>query len=232
MTAHDTIVVGADRVRISPWRGSSSVASIVPFAGAIQVQVDAVARALDAVRDQGFDQVVTSALGPAEIAPFLSQGFTTHHELHLLSKDLEPVTAPSWRKTRNARRTDWGAVLDIDRRAFAAFWQFDESGIRDALAATPTRRFRVVRHEPVLGYHITGRAGLNGYLQRLAVHPDAHGQGWGSLLLSDALAWMFRRGARRGYVNTQLENQTALALYLRHGFLVEDQRLAVLQRDI
>jgi len=232
MTGQNTLVVGNDRFRIGPRQGSNEIASMVPLPGSGQVQEASLNHTIDTLREQGFRHVITSALGPRELDPFLRGGFTPHHELHLLTKRLLPTAPPARGLLRRARRTDWDRILEIDGVAFTHFWQFDRVGLRDALDATPRRRFQVVRARPTLGYHIAGLAGTSGYLQRLAVHPAAHGQGFGSALLADAQAWMHRRGARIAYVNTQLDNQTALDLYLRNGFELEQQRLTVLQRPI
>ena len=71
-----------------------------------------------------------------------------------------------------------------------------------------------------------------GYLQRLAVTARSQGRGLGLLLVLDALNWLQRRGAQTARVNTQPDNERALALYQRCGFRVEPDRLAVLHRDL
>ena len=97
------------------------------------------------------------------------------------------------------------------------------------------RQFRATRshEEPALtGYAITGRAGNHGYLQRIAVHPSARRHGLGRTLVADAMHWLWRQGVVRSYVNTQLENQAALALYESFGFRVLPAGLAVLGRSL
>lgn len=69
---------------------------------------------------------------------------------------------------------------------------------------------------------------MRGYVQRLAVHPDAQGQGLGRRLLLDGLHWMQRGGAWVASVNTQFDNSPALALYESVGFREEDFGLSVL----
>jgi len=69
------------------------------------------------------------------------------------------------------------------------------------------------------------------HIQRIAVHPSAQGEGWGTRLLSDALRWAQRNGATQAHVNTQLSNERALNLYLRHGFELASWRLQVLKLD-
>jgi len=166
---------------------------------------------------------------------FVAAGFEEHERLHLLGirvdQGLDPL--PSGAPLRRARRRRRGAVLDIDGRAFSPFWQFDPSGLAEALHATPSTWFRVALDGPVvIGYAICGRAGAQGYVQRLAVDPDHHGQGTGRRLLMDGLHWMRRRGVTQAVVNTQVGNHTALALYRRVGFRDEPSGLAVLYKDL
>ena len=88
---------------------------------------------------------------------------------------------------------------------------------------------RVGRGDPrVSAYAITGRAGEYGYLQRVAVHPDARRRGWGSALVADALLWLWEHGTARVFVNTQLENRAALELYEASGFTLMPEGLLVL----
>ncbi len=124
-------------------------------------------------------------------------------------------------------------MLEVDGVAFDPFWRFDAAGLDDARAATPNSRFRVAdSHGEVVGYAITGRAGLLGYLQRLAVRPDRQGEGLGRALVVDALRWARRHGASSMLVNTQETNARALALYRKLGFVQETVGLAVLERPV
>jgi ribosomal protein S18 acetylase RimI-like enzyme len=122
--------------------------------------------------------------------------------------------------------------LVVDHNAFPPFWRLDEPGLRDALAATPAARFRVATAPDVIGYAVSGRAGRRGYLQRLAVEPARQGRGLGRALVLDGMRWMRRWGAHEAVVNTQLGNDRALALYHGLGFRLQEDRLAVLHRDL
>jgi ribosomal protein S18 acetylase RimI-like enzyme len=183
--------------------------------------------------DRGFDRVVTSALSPLEQAGFVAAGFEVAEELHLLSLDIDGLPpVPALRLTRVAA----GArpqVLAIDRVAFSPFWQLDDHGLDEALTATPRTRFRGVLSAdasgPLIGYAINGRCGSRGFVQRLAVAPEARRQGIGRGLLLDGLHWMRRRGVRRAVVNTQVGNDVALSLYYAAGFRREAAGLSVMQ---
>ena len=54
----------------------------------------------------------------------------------------------------------------------------------------------------------------------------------GTTLVADAMHWLWRQGVTRSYVNTQLENDAALALYESFGFDVLPAGLAVLGRAL
>ena len=125
-------------------------------------------------------------------------------------------------------------MLAVDEAAFTSFWRLDRAGLQEALEAVPLTRFRVITAErgTIAAYAIAGTAARQGYLQRLAVHPEYQRQRRGLLLVADALRWMERRGASRAVVNTQLGNEPALSLYMRAGFRMQPGGLAVLRRAL
>ena len=227
---------GADRLRISPWRGDPEIAYLAPSPGR-PPRAAAIESCVRGLRAQGYRAALTAALGSAEQGPFLEAGFHIYEHLHLLRHDLHAVpnvSAPAGalgHRLRRGRRRDQPTVLQVDGLAFDTFWRFDALGLADARSATPTARFRVadVAGLGVAAYAICGRAGSIGYLQRLAVHPAAQGNGIGAALVVDALRWSRARGASSVMVNTQEENHAALRLYQRLGFQQETAGLAVLE---
>lgn len=223
---------GRDRAQIGPWKSSETIAIIVPFPADDRLDVDAVRQIVDTATVRGYASAFTAAMTPAQAESFLANGFECHEELHLLRRPLvDPVEADR-SATRRGRRADWDDVLELDALAFEDFWVFDRTSLDDAMRATPRHRFHVTRTTPALGYHVTGLAAGNGYIQRLAVHPEAQGQGWGTRLVFDALAWLQRNHAATVHVNTQLTNERAVALYKRCGFVPAPHRLVVLRRDL
>lgn len=148
--------------------------------------------------------------------------------LHLLVHDLGGLGIGRWQlrpsvAMRKARRSDEPAVLRIDSAAFEPLWRLGADGLDYALRATPLTRHRVAtrgRAGEVVGYAVSGIAGERGYLQRLGVAPSTRRRGVGSALVIDALRWMRRRRAHDAIVNTQTDNDAALALYLDLGFVL------------
>ncbi len=175
--------------------------------------------------------VVTSALGSREQTPFLEAGFAPRESLYLLRHDLARIpTAGELTKIRNARRGDLDDVLRIDREGFDDFWVFDRNAIAHARKATPNHRYVVATIDrTIVGYAITGHAGRTGYLQRLGVAESARRQGIGGQLIADSLTWARRAGAQEVLVNTQEINDTARRVYERHGFVLDAERLTVLE---
>jgi len=227
----ETIEHHGERARLASWRADGQVAHLSPTAMR-PLSAGFIDSCLERLRARGFTLVVTSALSEEESAGFLRAGFGVQEKLELLSHDLERIPSVDDR-LRRPRRSDRRRVLEVDSIAFDAFWRLHQGGLDDALGATPSVRFRVHgRGDGLDAYVIGGRGSGTGYVQRLAVHPDARGRGLGRSLVGDVLRWMQRRGAARALVNTQETNHAALALYRACGFRLLPEGLKVLAKAI
>ena len=226
--------IGLARFRVGAWQGSQEVAYLAPVTAATTLAPSVLAAVRSRLVRQGFRAVMTAAVPPPARDLLIDDGYSVRSELTALSRDLDaaPRLADPRGRTRRARRRDLDGVLRVDTEAFGSFWRLDAEGLHDARTATPQSRWRVNRGLEVTAYSVTGRAGSTGYLQRLAVAAHCQGRGLGTLLVSDALAWLRRAGARTALVNTPPDNERALALYQRCGFRVEPDPLAVLYRDL
>lgn len=224
------VTLGRDRVQMGSWKSQSTVANLIPFPAGESLPVEAVHKTVIEAQARGYDAAYTAALTPPQAEPFFAAGFELHEELHLLRRQLTGDIDIDRGTTRRARRTDWDEVLELDSLAFEQFWQFDRNALTDAIRATPRHRFQVIKSAPVFGYHVTGLAGTNAYVQRVAVHPGTHRQGYGTALVNDSLHWSWRCGATLSQVNTQITNHAAVSLYERCGFSLAPFRLQVLHR--
>jgi len=230
------IRAGGRTVRITPWPADGRTAQLTVMAGGPASNRAALETVLAEVARAGYVAVVTAALGPSERPPFTDAGFQPLAWLNLLDHDLRdlPLPAPNRPELRRARRSDWPTVVELDGRAFPTFWHLGSEGIEEARHATPSNRVRVAIRPGggIGGYAIFGRSGDRGFLQRLAVDPGAQRQGLATALVLDGLRWLRSRGATSALVNTQTDNERALALYRRLGFRLQIERLAVLGRRL
>jgi ribosomal protein S18 acetylase RimI-like enzyme len=221
--------------RVAAWHGRPDIASVaLECRGAPPLA--AVEALLDELRSCGYREVITNALAPGPSLPLVDSGFEIRGRLHLLSHDFTASPSGSTigtpRRTRRSTGADRPAVLAVDAAAFDEFWRLDDVGLDQATHATPRSHLRVNRGEGITGYGLFGRADRTGYVQRLAIHPSAQGEGLGLALLNDGLRWMRMRGARTAFVNTQADNSRALRLYERAGFQRLPVGLCVLGRKL
>ncbi len=229
MTGHRLLPGTDTRLRVVPWRGDTRIAHLTPGRG--RLTPAAVHRAVDDLASTGYASALTGALAPPDQQPFLQAGFEVHERLHLLVRSLDDLPSGAPANLRRAHHADRSAVLAVDASAFPAFWRLDDAGLADALAATPSARFRVApeRNRQLVGYAVTGRAGPRGYLQRLAVDPAHQRAGLGGALVVDGMRWLRRWGAKEVLVNTQEGNEPAVRLYEALGFRLRPEGLAVLR---
>ncbi|MEL6893382.1 MAG: GNAT family N-acetyltransferase [Actinomycetota bacterium] len=122
-------------------------------------------------------------------------------------------------------------AAELDRSAFPAGWANTAATLGDITTATPRHRGRLAYDGgTAVGFAITGLAGSVGYVQRVAVRPDARRRGVARLLVADTLSWLQRRGANTALVNTGDHNDAALELYRSLGFHRRRDELVVMER--
>ena len=229
-----TLLTSVDGIRLTPWHAEPAFVHLALTATRRQpLSQPVLAKILAGLRERGSQGVVTAALASPDQPVFLEAGFQVVERLYLLRHTLDPLPDVLPVPTRRARRRDQDGALAVDQAAFLPFWQLDEAALAEALAATRSSRMRVIDGPDgeVVAYAVCGRTAARGYVQRLAVHPDYEGLGYGSALLIDGLHWLSRWGARDALVNTQESNARSRALYLRSGFQLQPAGLAVLRLD-
>lgn len=156
-------------------------------------------------------------------------GFDEYLTLRLLERRLAGTLEPGTHPVRPARASDWPGVIEVDRSAFPPRWRIGRLGLADALSATPRSRLLVAGEPTPAGFVIVGVAGSTGYVQRIAVDPARQARGVGRALLRQAIRWAHQRTAHTMLLNTQTDNERAVALYESEGFQMLPDTLVMLR---
>lgn len=240
---------GATQVRARPWPNIPGRAFLLisgSHGPAVRLPESQVLSSwITTLSTWGYNSVRTSALAPSAASAFVDIGFTVAQELSLLERQhssLPVVVAPTSRAIKSVRITPFSHtikksvvsdLLTTDVAAFGEQWSMDEQTLREALTATRRVRLFVWKSDQrIEGFVLVGATGRQGFVQRLAVHPDAQRTGIATQLLEASLAWTHRRGCTATVVNTEVSNTAALTAYDRFGFVPLDYGLSVLEMQI
>lgn len=102
-----------------------------------------------------------------------------------------------------------------------------EADSREAIARylqhNPGFSFVAEAEDSLVGAVLVGTDGRRGYLQHLAVLPDYQGMGIGKNLIQSATLALQQAGIAKTHLFVHLENQTAQAFYLKHGWQARDE---------
>ncbi|MEI8239701.1 MAG: GNAT family N-acetyltransferase [Actinomycetota bacterium] len=222
--------------RVRSWPGRPNIAQLVLYHQSSLPSITDLDRWSTQLSGLGFDRVRTTAMTETSGIRMEAAGFRSVQELVLLQFD-DPRRIPIHHST--VRRLDASGHREaaaVDAAAFDEEWALDERSIADVRAATPRHRARMSlepgRTEPMVAYAVSGRDARQGFLQRLAVRPDAQRRGLGRALVLDSLRWAARWRVDRVLVNTHTTNVAALSLYEGLGFRRLPERLYVFERSL
>lgn len=222
-----TLRKGWARAESRPWN------DVVPMAQLRLVRgggTPFISDCVDALREVGATAVLSPPLPRSAQKTWCDAEFVHHADLALLRTTLDRIPPPA-HLVLVGGEADVDEALRIDAAAFDDFWQFDRRAMCEAMAATPRSVLHVVRDSAggLAGFAISGAGTSIAYLQRLAVDPGSQGRGIGRSLVRSSARWAKRMGSRVLMLNTQLDNDNAIALYESEGFTALDEPLAVLK---
>ncbi|WP_423224887.1 GNAT family N-acetyltransferase [Candidatus Amarolinea aalborgensis] len=183
-----------------------------------------------ALRSRRVQAVVHIAAAEWLHAPLQRLGFQISDTLEVLqrgvgidhaSDGVGPATL------RSARPDEILALQAVDSAAFAPPWRATAADLTGLLVMS-SHAIVAEMEGQVMGYAVSDVRGEFGVLARLAVLPAAQGQGLGRQLLTDALRFCRRSGARSVSLNTKASNQASQRLYAQHGFRLLGKRTPVM----
>jgi ribosomal protein S18 acetylase RimI-like enzyme len=184
----------------------------------------------DHLRSVGVGSVLSPPLPLSSARIWEQAGYEPMERLDVFGRELTDDIPDHGVAIAEERSVDWAEVEGVDRMAFEPFWRLDALGLEEASTATPSSALLTVRDSGLLGFSIVGAGATAGYLQRIAVVPDAQRRGLGRALVRASLRWAHRRGARQMLLNTLPGNDSATALYVSEGFSQLDDQLAILRK--
>ncbi len=126
---------------------------------------------------------------------------------------------------------DLPQVAALDAAAFPPLWRNSLAALSKALTQA---QFATVIEDThgLAAYQISTGNPFGSHLARLAVRPDAQGQGLGTALVQDVIRRLNWGSSARLTVNTQSDNAASLALYRKLGFLHTGEKYPILCFDI
>ena len=236
---------GAAQAAVRPWAGQPSRAFLM-ISGSHSPDTElpgpeVLEGWLATMTRWGYGSVRTSAMSPQAATALGGVGFQPAQDLVLLR--LKHLRAPDYnipadiapRPIRFLRRRHnvINDILEIDRVAFGSEWHLDRETFHDALSATRRVRLFTSRHRGAIeGFVLVGTTGETGFIQRLAVRPEARRSGVASRLIATAVEWSYARGCTNTVVNTEVTNDAALGLYRSLDFVDMNHGLTVLERTL
>lgn len=169
---------------------------------------------------QGFDDLLSPITPEERCEPYLSAGMQLVHTGIAMRLDHvhDPGSATPGPdiSLRRAVPGDLESLLAVDKQCFNDFWRYDRPLMEEYLGSE--RAVVATVDDAVIGYTLSTIDRGDGMLGRLAVLPDRRRRGVGDVLVADVLGFQYRNGARSVALYTQKENETARALYEKHGF--------------
>jgi [ribosomal protein S18]-alanine N-acetyltransferase len=133
-----------------------------------------------------------------------------HSQVARLVPPATPVTL------RPMHPADLEQVAQLDARAFDPLWHYGERALWELLFAGRTQV--ALLDDQLVGYTGVAQRDRVLHLTRIAVEPDAQGQGIGAVLLADVIDYGRSQHAHTLTLNTQVSNERAQQLYGRYGF--------------
>lgn len=120
----------------------------------------------------------------------------------------------------HARGTDLADIIALEQAGFADSEQWSEAAWAEELAASD--RYVLARLDAdarIIAVASFSCVADIADLNRVIVHPRARGKGFGASLIRAGLEWAGAVGARRMLLEVRPDNEPAVSLYHRLGFV-------------
>jgi len=218
---------GWARAEARPWNDDEPQASLRLLRGGAPFLEACATRLLDL----GVTGVISPPLPLSARRAWHQAGFTEYIDLALMRKSLDDVGPPPSHLVIERDNSDLSELLAIDVAAFSPFWRFNNGALEEAISATSRSTTLTIQggEGNPIAYAVVGFGSDISYLQRVAVDPSWQGHGMGRSLLRVAARKARAAGAKVLLLNTQVDNNAAIALYEDEGFAQLPEPLTLLR---
>ncbi len=115
-------------------------------------------------------------------------------------------------------------IITLAQISYMLDQRYSEAVLHDQICGEGRWLDKLVCDGQILGfsnYYREAEAGVM-KLDRLYLHPDHHGQGWGAALIRHCEDMSRREGCQRLILAVNKQNKGSIGFYQRQGFAVED----------
>lgn len=175
--------------------------------------------------------IIISALGLNQwfINLLKQNSFTQSQNIIILDCHLNEI--PNYSFTSNISVSpvdinDLSEILALDKRSFPPIWQVPQTSMLSAFEQAGYFT-KAVYNQKIVGYQLCTQSLTSAHLARLAVDPNFQRKNIGSQLVADLQHHYFLSGINHISVNTQDNNLSSQALYLKMGFEITEEKYPV-----
>ena len=163
-----------------------------------------------------------------------SAGWFSYKKLYVCHQNLKHYSKKIVKDTTSITQKkleidDFSHLLDLDKKIFEPYWRNSSNSFHETLKSCVNNYlFIQKKQEELIGYAILGETRKYSYLQRIGVDRLHQGEGFGEDLLQFVLAFGNKKKFLSMKLNTQERNESAMNLYKKNGFRVQENKLVIM----
>lgn len=128
-------------------------------------------------------------------------------------------------KIKQMKPSDSSEVLSLWEKAGLAINQQDLFEMQSTMKMNPKSCLTLTKDDAIIGAVLGTFNGKRGWIYHLAIHPNFHSFGYGSLLLKKAEKELKKKGAKRVFLGVSFKNLKVLPFYEKSGYSVVNDAL-------
>ena len=176
----------------------------------------------------------SSMIKENEVNSWEAAGWISYKKLYVCDQNIKYFSNNTVESTTNILQkrlevSDFSYLLDLDETIFEPYWRNSFNSFHETLKSCFNNYlFIQKRKDETIGYAILGETRRLSYLQRIGVSKTYQRQGYGEELLQSVLTFSKKKKFLTMKLNTQETNKSALNLYKKNGFSVQENKLVIM----